>query len=170
MTIQAILFTNDSEDYLSVAEGLFTKRGFDVLVIPHQGIRPYILIYNGVVMAIFNKQPNTDLDPELFQILSEGKVFTPISKEETKYGAFLATPSQKTKPIDTKTLCKRIAESFNKSELRALIFDLEIDHEDIEKASKKEMVRELVMYYKRRGLLQVLVKNCRQRRPNLSWH
>jgi len=58
---------------------------------------------------------------------------------------------------------------FNWSELRNLVFDLGINHEDLPSETLSDQVRELVAYCVRHGLLSDLVRRCRRLRPHVIW-
>jgi XTP/dITP diphosphohydrolase len=59
---------------------------------------------------------------------------------------------------------------FNKSELRDLCFDIGLDPEDVlPDATKKEQVRELILYCDRHTLMPDLLTTCRALRPNADW-
>lgn len=58
--------------------------------------------------------------------------------------------------------------SFSKDELKNLAFDLGIDHENLPDL-KEGLARELVIQCERLGILETLLAECRQRRPNETW-
>lgn len=58
--------------------------------------------------------------------------------------------------------------SFNEPELRGLCFELKVDYDDFP-GGKTDKIRELIMYYQRRGRLSVLVQACKHFRPEFAW-
>jgi hypothetical protein len=55
--------------------------------------------------------------------------------------------------------------SFNESELRMLCFDLSIDYENLAGERKTDKIRELIMYFERRGNLMDLISKVKELRP-----
>ncbi len=66
-------------------------------------------------------------------------------------------------------LRKAINESFNKSELYDLCFDLFIDPENLSGINKQDQIRELVLYCGRHDRLPDLIIACRNLRPHIAW-
>lgn len=62
-----------------------------------------------------------------------------------------------------------LSDHFSVPELRALIFDLGIDHEEIAGDTKSEKIISLVSYAKRDNKLASLVRLCQKRRPFANW-
>ncbi len=62
-----------------------------------------------------------------------------------------------------------IADSFNKSELRSLCFDLDINFENLQGETLEDKSRELITYCKRQGRLEDLISRCRELRPQKNW-
>jgi hypothetical protein len=58
---------------------------------------------------------------------------------------------------------------FDMSELRALCFDVGIDHENLQGETKADMARELVAYCVRHRQISKLVKNAKQLRRDIRW-
>jgi tetratricopeptide (TPR) repeat protein len=58
---------------------------------------------------------------------------------------------------------------FNKSELRTLCFDLSINYENLPGDTLADKVRELIIFCHRYGQIAVLVNQCRELRPVVSW-
>ena len=66
-------------------------------------------------------------------------------------------------------LRRLLGRHFNEDELRELALDLGLDYEDLAGDSKRAKVRELVLYFERRQLLDELVEAVKERRPLLGW-
>ena len=62
-----------------------------------------------------------------------------------------------------------LTESFNKTELETLCFDLKLDFESLSGDNKDKKVIELINYVKRRGQLVHLLKSAQRERPNSPW-
>ena len=62
-----------------------------------------------------------------------------------------------------------LTESFNKTELETLCFDLKLDFESLSGDNKDKKVIELISYVKRRGQLVQLLKSAQRERPNSPW-
>lgn len=62
-----------------------------------------------------------------------------------------------------------IGHKFNKSELRDLCFELQINYESLPGDTIDDMVRELVTYIDRRDRIRELVDLCQQKRPQIIW-
>ena len=69
---------------------------------------------------------------------------------------------------DRAELRQKLAEHFNKEELRTLCFDLGIEHENLPD-TKDGMARELVAYCERHGRIPELVAACQRLRPRVAW-
>ncbi|MCZ7672170.1 MAG: hypothetical protein M5U34_36115 [Chloroflexi bacterium] len=67
--------------------------------------------------------------------------------------------------IDRPTFRGLLAQSFNKSELKILCYDLGVNHEDFESAGLTGMVRELLEYMERHGRLTDLLNACKKSAP-----
>jgi hypothetical protein len=67
------------------------------------------------------------------------------------------------------TLRDNIDTYFNQEQLHNLIFDLEIDYEDIPGETKGAKARELVDYCRRLGKMPELIDRLSQLRPAISW-
>lgn len=70
---------------------------------------------------------------------------------------------------DLAELRQKIAQHFNKEELRTLCFDLGVEYENLPD-TKDGMVRELVAYSERRGKTAELIAACQRLRPNVAWN
>ena len=66
-------------------------------------------------------------------------------------------------------LLEKLDRHFNESELREVCFTLRIDYKNIKGKTKKDMARELILYFDRRERLGELVSTCRKLRPHVSW-
>jgi tetratricopeptide (TPR) repeat protein len=66
-------------------------------------------------------------------------------------------------------LQRKIAESFDKQELRELAFDLDVVYEDLVGKGKRGKVRELVTWMRRRRRLSQLIVKLREARPKETW-
>lgn len=60
-----------------------------------------------------------------------------------------------------------IANHFNESELKEVCFELNVDYESLGGAGKRDNVRELIEYMKRRGRTNELALICQQHRPGV---
>jgi formylglycine-generating enzyme required for sulfatase activity len=69
---------------------------------------------------------------------------------------------------DRADLRQKLAEHFNKEELRTLCFDLGIEHENLPD-TKDGMARELVAYCERQGRIPELAATCQRLRPRVEW-
>jgi formylglycine-generating enzyme required for sulfatase activity len=69
---------------------------------------------------------------------------------------------------DRADLRQKLAEHFNKEELRTLCFDLGIEHENLPD-TKDGMARELVAYCERQGRIPELAAACQRLRPKVVW-
>ncbi len=58
---------------------------------------------------------------------------------------------------------------FDLHDLRELCFCMGIDSEELKGSKKKELAMELIAYCERRELVEDLLSNCRDLRPNPSW-
>ena len=67
-------------------------------------------------------------------------------------------------------LADRVEQGFNVTELRDLFFQLDIDYDDVPGITRKDKVRELILYLNRRSKINDLVILCEQLRPNLLWN
>jgi hypothetical protein len=72
--------------------------------------------------------------------------------------------------VDLVELRKFLVKHFNKSELRDLCQDLNIDYENLGGQGKAGKARELVAYCSRHGWITNLYNAAHQRRPSVSWH
>ena len=72
-------------------------------------------------------------------------------------------------PLEIRTeLREKLAQYFNKEELRTLCFDLGIQYEDLPD-TLEGMARDLVAFLDRRGRIPDLIARCRTLRPNLTY-
>jgi hypothetical protein len=62
-----------------------------------------------------------------------------------------------------------LLQGFNKSDLRTLCFDLNIDYESLGGQGREGKVRELILYAERNGRVAEVIEACRQRRSHYSW-
>lgn len=62
-----------------------------------------------------------------------------------------------------------IAELFTVEEMNTLMFDLDIDHDEIHGQTRAERARELAAYCERRGLVDALIHLCQESRPHAPW-
>lgn len=58
---------------------------------------------------------------------------------------------------------------FNISEIQSICFSLGVDYEDLGGSTKSGKIRELIGYLQRRGTLQNLTVEMKQRRPQVDW-
>lgn len=66
-------------------------------------------------------------------------------------------------------LSEKIESLFNRGELKDLCFHMNIPYDNIPGETRKEKTQELVLYSKRHGRLEELVKTCAIKRPNETW-
>lgn len=64
---------------------------------------------------------------------------------------------------------QQISSHFDMDELRQLVFDLEIDWDDLPGATKSVKAQMLIDYMARNGRLPTLQKRLREHRPNVNW-
>ena len=63
----------------------------------------------------------------------------------------------------------QVANSFDEEELRALVFDLGLDWDELQGTRKTARVQDLIVQLGRNGRLSELVDLLRVERPHLSW-
>jgi hypothetical protein len=63
----------------------------------------------------------------------------------------------------------KMSQAFNLSEIEGLCFGLDINHEDVPGASRREKVRELILYCERHGRSGDLLAAARAARPHIAW-
>lgn len=63
----------------------------------------------------------------------------------------------------------QLAEYFNKSELKSLCVDLDIEYENLEGETRNDKARELIKYCHRHGKFKDLIANCKRLRPHVNW-
>lgn len=63
----------------------------------------------------------------------------------------------------------QVAESFDAEELRALVFDLGLDWDELQGARKTTRVQDLIVQLGRSGRLSELVDLVREERPHINW-
>ena len=76
------------------------------------------------------------------------------------------------RPVSTQqlqTLRRQVVERFSLEELRALAFDLGIDHERFPDGGKGALARELVQHANRSEQLPALLAQLRTLRPTVTW-
>jgi hypothetical protein len=66
------------------------------------------------------------------------------------------------------TLRRILVDRFSQSELKDLAFDLGVDYEALPNGSKSDKARELVAYFDRRNRIPLLVREIRNRRPDIQ--
>ena len=71
--------------------------------------------------------------------------------------------------IELQRLLKLITTYFNMEELKNICFQLNIDLEELSPGNKEELVRELLLYLNRQGLILELLRVAKQLRPNTDW-
>ena len=59
--------------------------------------------------------------------------------------------------------------NFNKSELRQLAFDLDVEYEELAGSTRSDKALSLIDYLRRHGRLPDLITKCRQLRPRVTW-
>lgn len=67
------------------------------------------------------------------------------------------------------SLFQKVDRAFNESDLRDLCFRLHVDYEDLAGSTKRDKVRELVMWMDRNGRLPDLTILAAQLRPKIYW-
>lgn len=91
---------------------------------------------------------------QLSEVVTDKSTFTPITEE---------------KEIDWSRLRQLISQYFSLSELRTLMFDLNIDFEEFGDRSKSGLTRELILYLERHQRIPELIKALERQRPNVDW-
>lgn len=71
--------------------------------------------------------------------------------------------------MDRVTALDRLPKHFTEDELRELAFLLEAESAITDRASRREIARELLEYCDARGLLGKLAATCKERRPEIDW-
>lgn len=66
-------------------------------------------------------------------------------------------------------LHKQLSSTFNRSELKALCFSLNIDYENLSGENKDDKARELILHCRRYNHTAELLERCRELRPALLW-
>lgn len=66
-------------------------------------------------------------------------------------------------------LANKLDKYFDKPELVALCFELDIDYENLRGDTKIRKCQELIGYCQRRGRIQELIERARLNRPHVSW-
>ena len=69
--------------------------------------------------------------------------------------------------IDIRDLHRNIEKGFNISEIKTLCFDLHIDYENLEGATKSAKVLSLVRYCQKRKQIDELIALCERQRPHI---
>ena len=69
-----------------------------------------------------------------------------------------------------KKLRDNVKLSFSESDLKDLCFDLDIDYDDLPDSSRKDKIREVILYLKRRKRIPEFIQICRDKRPHTHWH
>lgn len=67
------------------------------------------------------------------------------------------------------SLFESLSECLSESDLRTLCFYLEVDYEELAGKGKGDRIRELLIYLKRRGRLDDLIRTGKLARPDISW-
>lgn len=70
---------------------------------------------------------------------------------------------------DLNELVRKISKHYTLSEIQMILFDLNLDYEDLAGDSKFEKVSELIAYLQRRGRISDLLNILRSQRPNVEW-
>lgn len=99
--------------------------------------------------------------------LSESELLALVNK--LSVGASDTPPPEGNDTDDRTRLRQFITKQFNVEELRTLCFDLNVEYENLSGESKTGKVRELIVYAERYGLLQKLLEQVREMRPNVPW-
>lgn len=66
-------------------------------------------------------------------------------------------------------LAQKIETGFNESELRDLCFRLHLDYENVAGNTKRDKIRELLLYTQRHGTLNELIAIAADMRPRMQW-
>jgi len=80
-----------------------------------------------------------------------------------------ASEARADEQVDLSGLLEKLDRHFNESELSDICLRLKVDCESVEGETKRDTVRELILYLSRRGRLGELVDTCRELRPLVSW-
>ena len=73
-----------------------------------------------------------------------------------------------TAPVNLISLLSNLTESFSKSELHTIAFELRVDYENLPEA-KDGFARELIVYLQRRKRLHELLELGQRERPHIEW-
>jgi hypothetical protein len=63
----------------------------------------------------------------------------------------------------------KLTRYFDKSELKALCFDLGVADDDLPGETRTELAQALVQHCHRRGRLPELIRRCQAERPHVDW-
>lgn len=74
-----------------------------------------------------------------------------------------------TLPPTLASLRDKLVQTFNKSELKALCFDLRVAHDDLPAETRTELAQALVDYCHRHDRLPDLLRRASQERPHIAW-
>ncbi len=66
-------------------------------------------------------------------------------------------------------LREQLTTSFDKSELKNLCYDLNINHDELAGETLSDKAQSLITYCERRGRVPDLLTHCQQLRPNINW-
>lgn len=77
--------------------------------------------------------------------------------------------SSATLPSSLAPLRDNLVQTFNKSELKALCFDLGVPHDDLPGETRTELAQALVEHCYERNRLPELIRRCREVRPHVKW-
>lgn len=72
-------------------------------------------------------------------------------------------------PANLAGLRDKLIDSFNKSEIRSLCFDLGILYDDLPGETRTELAEDLIAYCHARGRLPDLLQICQKQRIHVSW-
>ncbi len=71
--------------------------------------------------------------------------------------------------VQLKGLLSKLSMNFSLEELKTICFNLGVDPESIPGTTKDSTAREMLLYFRRRDQIDILIEECRQQRPHISW-
>jgi CHAT domain-containing protein len=110
--------------------------------------------------------------PVLYMRLAGGRLFAPQAAGPPDESADATQPGTTYESIGHQLLIELrdiLAQRFNSTELRDLVFYMDIDYEDLSGQTKAAKARELVTYCQRRGLIPKLIEVGQRQRPEIPW-
>jgi hypothetical protein len=130
-------------------------------------------------------QPNTQVKVKGGGAAAVGKGATAVGERGVQVGGNVQGPiitgsgnvihsgrsiaSSHTLPPTLAPLRDKLTRYFDKSELKALCFDLGVADDDLPGETRTELAQALVQHCHRRGRLPELIRRCQAERPHVDW-